>query len=290
MRSSARSREGHRNDYCSVFPEGRSSASRAFTLIELLVVIAVIVILAALLLPSLTKSKAKAAAIVCLNNLKQLEVCWHAYAVDNADLLPPNDSIMDASLNSTPIATGISWCPDHARTDTNTIDLEKGVLFPYNRSVAIYHCPADRSTVDGTTDTIPRLRNRSYNMSQSVNGYPEFQDPYKLVALLPAWKKLSLITKPPPSQLFVFIDEHPDTLIDAQFGNPVGMPIYPQIWFDMPADRHNQGANLSFADGHAERWRWRVPKIFQFFTQAPTTDEMPDFLRIQSAMKQWSDN
>jgi prepilin-type processing-associated H-X9-DG protein len=127
-------------------------------------------------------------------------------------------------------------------------------------------------------------------MSQSVNGYPEFQDPFGLVSSLPSWKKLSGIVRPPSSQLFVFIDEHPDTLLDAQFGNPVGMPMYPQIWFDIPADRHNQGANLSFADAHAERWRWRVPKTFQYFTQAPTPDEMPDYLRIQSAMKQWSDN
>jgi prepilin-type N-terminal cleavage/methylation domain-containing protein/prepilin-type processing-associated H-X9-DG protein len=291
MRSRTRSPERCRRAYSGAFAQARRSGVQAFTLVELLVVIAVIAILAALLLPSLTKSKEKAAGIVCLNNLKQLETCWHLYAVDNADVLPPNDSIMAASLDSSPIATGISWCPDHARTDTNTVDLEKGVLFPYNRSVAIYHCPADRSTVDtATTDTMARLRNRSYNMSQSVNGYPEFQDPFQLVALLPAWKKLSIIVKPPPSQLFVFIDEHPDTLIDAQFGNPVGIPVYPQVWFDMPADRHNHGAELSFADGHVERWRWRVPKIFQFFTQAPTTDEMPDFLRIQSAMKQWSDN
>ena len=291
MRCSIRALPGCQSAYSSEAPGGTNCGLQAFTLIELLVVIAIIAILAAFLLPSLTKSKQKAAAIVCLNNVKQLETCWHLYAVDNADILPPNDSIMAAAPISSPIATGVSWCPDHPRTDTNSVALENGLLFPYNRSVAIYHCPADRSTIDvTTTDTMPRLRNRSYNMSQSVNGYPEFQDPFQVVALLPAWKKLSGIVKPPPSRLFVFIDEHPDTLIDAQFGNPVGIPMYPEVWFDMPADRHNQGANLSFADGHAERWRWRVPKIFQNFIQTPTTDELPDFLRVQSAMKQWSDN
>src|SRR5262249_17971284 len=163
-----RSPEGYRRAFSNAFSPGRRPGVQAFTLIELLVVIAVIAILAALLLPSLTKSKEKAAAIVCLNNLKQLEVCWHLYAVDNADVLPLNDSIMAAAPVSSPIATGVSWCPDHPRTDTNTADLEQGVLFPYNRSVAIYHCPADRSTVDAATvDTMPRLRNRSYNMSQS---------------------------------------------------------------------------------------------------------------------------
>ena len=262
-----------------------------FTLIELLVVIAIIAILAAMLLPVLTKSKEKAAAVACLNNLKQLEVCWHLYAVDNEDVLPPNDSVMAASSQSSPIASGVSWCPDHPRTDTNTVDLERGVLFPYNRSVGIYHCPADKSTIDSTSTDVPlRLRNRSYNMSQSVNGYPEFQDPFGIISSLPSWKKLSMVIKPPPSRLFVFVDEHQDTLLDAQFGNPVGMPVYPQIWFDLPADRHNQAANFSFADGHVERWRWRTPKLFQYFLQSPTTDEMPDYFRVQSAMKQWSDN
>jgi len=275
----------------------RGRGSRAFTLIELLVVIAIIAILAALLLPALVRAKEKATAIACANNLRQLGVCFHLYAVDNQDVLPPNNSIAlftpGANSVSMPGPKGISWCPDHARTDTNTVDLESGVLFQYNRSVGIYHCPADRSSIEGPDgQLIPRPRNRSYNMSQSVNGYPEFLDLFWQLGLtnILSWKKLTTIREPSPSRLFVFIDEHPDTLYDAQFGNPAGAPVYPQIWFDMPADRHSQGAGLSFADGHAEHWRWKVPKVFQFMGQPPTAGDLPDFWRVQSAMKTWADN
>jgi prepilin-type processing-associated H-X9-DG protein len=265
-------------------------------LIELLVVIAIIAILAAMLLPALSRAKDRARALNCLSNLKQLEVCWHLYAVDNQDLLAPNNSVMffnGPTGNGTPGATGVSWCPDHARTDTNTVDLSSGVLFPYNTSAAIYHCPADQSTVE-TSDGQPttQLRNRSYNMSQSVNGYPEYLATlgYPSLSDLPYWKRLTDIVRPPPSRLFVFIDEHQDTLLDAQFGNPAQLWYFPDEWFDKPADRHNQGCNLSFADGHAERWKWQVPKTPAYPGQLVPPEELGDFRRLQSAMKVASDN
>jgi prepilin-type processing-associated H-X9-DG protein/prepilin-type N-terminal cleavage/methylation domain-containing protein len=271
-------------------PIPRRILAAAFTLIELLVAIAIIGILAALLLPTLSKAKSRSKTIVCLNNLNQLELCLHLYVADNKDYFVPNNSV--AIINNPNLnVNGLSWLPDvDADAEINPSNIINGKLFQYNSSLPIYHCPADQSTLGSrTAPPLPQVRWRSYNMSQSVNGYPQGDPEY--FGIIPAWTKSTEVRHPTPSELFVFIDENADTIVDAQFGNPpVGSPYFSQnVWWDMPSDRHNQGANISFADGHVERWKWKVPKVFFDWVQPVPPEEMPDYQRVQNAMKQLTD-
>jgi prepilin-type N-terminal cleavage/methylation domain-containing protein/prepilin-type processing-associated H-X9-DG protein len=263
----------------------------AFTLIELLVVITIIAILAALLLPALSLAKKQAQSLACESNLRQLELCLHLYTTDNDDFFVPNNSIALAGEPGDGISTGLSWLPDlNAVTEINPSNIINGLLFQYNRSLAIYHCPADFSTLQTPSgQPLPQLRWRSYNMSQSINGDPGANPIYSLDDL-PAYTKYTAVRQPGLTHLFVFVDESSATIEDAEFGNPPVGSWDDGYWWDMPSDRHLQGANLSFADGHVEHWKWEAPKIFSDWIQTVPPDEMPDYQRIQNAMKQPADN
>ncbi len=264
----------------------------AFTLIELLVVIAIIAILAALLLPALARAKEEGRRISCMGNLRQLQVCWEMYANDNGGILAPNNWIdyVGGGFNKS-----VSWCNGDARTDTTTSNLQTGLLYPYNTSTGIYHCPSDASTiVDAGGNPLPQPRTRSYNMSQSVNGLgfvvdPSFNLGEAVDVTQPCFEKFSQITNPSPSRLFVFIDENEGTLQDDQFGYPMVNDGYYGSWFDMPSNRHNQGAGLSFADGHVEYWRWQVPMIDTLpsgqIGQMVAPGQWPDYTRVGNAMR-----
>ncbi len=163
-------------------------------------------------------------------------------------------------------------------------NVQNGMLFDYNRCLGIYHCPADRSTLTDPAGGSGTLRARSYNMSQSVNGYPEYD--WFIYNYIPYFKKFTQINGPNPAGCVVFVEENEYTLLDSQFGMPTDYYNGTTMWWDMPANRHNQGGNLSFADGHAERWGWVVPKIYTRWLQDVAPDEMPDWLRLKASIKQ----
>ena len=234
-----------------------ANASRAFTLIELLVVTAIIAILAAMLLPALSRAKGKAQQIGCLNNYRQLQFCWQMYADDNRDALPANEAI-NVTYDRTALNVGAnSWLQGNAWTDTSLTNIQRGVLFKYNQSVSIYKCQADRSTVRDQGQ-IPRTRSVSMSMYMNVRGNPADFD-YRR-----CWHKTQDIRRPGPVKALVFIDEHEKSIQQSAFG--INAPdrwwlfgTSQFTWISFPATRHNNGCTFTFADGHAETWRWREP-------------------------------
>jgi prepilin-type N-terminal cleavage/methylation domain-containing protein/prepilin-type processing-associated H-X9-DG protein len=252
-------------------------ARSAFTLIELLVVIAIIAVLAGLLLPALSRAKQSGLTAACQNHLRQLQLASLNYSHDHADILVPNSYVYIVGDTNGPSLTNTSWAPGAVIDDVTTDNLKAGVLYPYTRNVAIYRCPADRTTILNPKSGTLVPRTRSYNLSIWLNC--EMNEKTK--------RTIQEASLPSPTDVFTFIDTHERSCVDATFGiyrpDEDSGPI--DDWIDLPADRHNRGANLAFIDGHVEHWRWKAPKIFTTWgSPARPGDDAADLRRLQTKL------
>ncbi len=246
---------------------GIESSRKGFTLIELLVVIAIIAILAGMLLPALAKAKDKALGISCMSNTKQLMLGWALFTGDNQEELVPN---------AKPVDGGMSWNANVDNQDTSKLtDPAQSVMAAYVKSAAVWKCPADKYQSAGSG-----ARVRSMSMNAALGGSITIggNNPNPPGHTYFSAKKTMDLNMPGPSMVWVFLDEHPDSINDSVFHFIPGHAVGGMVWRDLPGSNHQgkSGCNFSFADGHSEIKKWREKRTSPTsFPTAKAVDYQP---------------
>ncbi len=234
---------------------GKTDRRRGFTLIELLVVIAIIAILAAMLLPALSKAKMAAWGTQCVSNLKQCQLAAAEYKTDNSGYLVPNSPFSGYSgagmANTSWIdsANGDETYPGAASGNTNLALYTSGLLAPYvAKQIGVYKCPADNiPSANGQ-------RLRTYSMNGQMGAVYMVKGHFNDDAPALQYSKDSDITHPSPVDAFVFCEENRYSINDGYLeidSHDGGFP-------DAPGAYHDGGLGISFSDGHALIHKWQT--------------------------------
>lgn len=249
---------------------------QGFTLIELLVVIAIIAILAGMLLPALSKAKAKAQGISCMNNTKQLALAWNMYANDQQDLMMANYQ-GDGTEPASWVRGYLDWEPGNLQNTNDQLltNPQYALMGHYmSKSTKAFKCPADNYAVPGAAggaSTGGKQRVRSISMNSNMNcdnrggtrGGSSNGDTDEGARI---YKRMTDIKKISPSKVWVFVDEHPDSINDpclfadavaVRNGNTWIMSDGGLTqWRDLPSALHNGSCGFAFADGHSQIRKW----------------------------------